>query len=214
MIRKTALFAALLAMANPAHAAPASSPAPGQFLAQTGTEADHAALRAIKETMTTAINKQDFDAARAIIHEPFLATAITQDSFTDFDAMVGFYKSLFTRDLLRLEKVSIAAEADELSQIYTGTFAVTRGTTQERYDLSDGRGYDIKGRWTATSVKEPDGSWKVLAIHAGTSFLDNPVLGAVEKSLMWFAASGGLLGLLAGFFLGRFTARRKAASAA
>lgn len=210
MIRKALIAAALLALPITASAAPA----PGTFLTQTGTEADHAALRTIKDRMSTAINTNDFEGARALVHQPFLATAVTQDSFTDFDAMVAFYKGLFTRDFLRLEKVRISAEADELSQIYTGTFAITRGATAERYELADGRGFDIKGRWTATSVKEPDGSWKVAAIHTGTNFLDNPVLAAIEKSLVWFGLGGGLIGLIAGFVLGRITARRKAASAA
>ena len=73
------------------------------------------------------------------------------------------------------------AEADELAQIYTGTFAVARGSTKERYELADGRGFDMQGRWTATAIKE-DGQWKVLAIHTGTNFLDNPVINAIERN--------------------------------
>jgi hypothetical protein len=38
----------------------------------------------------------------------------------------------------------------------------------------DDRGFDIKGRRTANAIKE-NGGGKILAIHDGTNFLDNPV---------------------------------------
>lgn len=195
---------ALLLAATPAVAKvdPMAMPA-------TGTEADHQALRAMKEQLTSAINQQDFEAARKLVHTPMLATAVTQDSFADFDAMAGYFKSLFTRDTLRMKSVKLAADADELSQIYTGTFAVTRGSTKEDYELADGRSFQLKGRWTATSIKDVDGNWKLLAIHSGTNFLDNPVLAAIEKSVAWVGAGAGLIGLVLGFLLGRWR-RRKA----
>jgi len=205
---RLALPLALLLAAAPASAAVEPGPTPPKS-PSTGTEADHQALRAMKERLTTAINQQDFEAARKLVHTPMLATAVTQDSFSDFDAMAGYFKSLFTRDTLRMKSVKLAADADELSQIYTGTFAVTRGSTKEDYELADGRSFQIKGRWTATSIKDADGNWKLLAIHSGTNFLDNPVLAAIEKSVMWVGAGAGLIGLVLGFLLGRWR-RRKA----
>jgi hypothetical protein len=108
-----------------------------------------------------------------------------------------------------MKKAEITADADELSQIYTGTFAVTRGSTKEHYELADGRGFDLKGRWTGVSIKE-DGQWKMLAVHTGTNFLDNPVLAAIEKSVAWVGAGAGAIGLLIGFLLGRWRRRRAA----
>lgn len=195
--------AALLSLAAPALVM--ATPALAQELAPSAASqsADHEALRKLKGDLVTAINTQNFEAARKLVHTPMLATAVTQDSFNNFDQMVAFYKSLYTRDTLRMKKVEIQADADELSQIYTGTFAVTRGATKEHYELADGRSFDLKGRWTGVSIKE-NGQWKVLAIHSGTNFLDNPVLAAIEKSMVWIAAGAGLIGLLAGFLLGRW----------
>jgi hypothetical protein len=56
-----------------------------------------------------------------------------------------------------------------MAQIYTATFAVARGSTKERYELADGRGFDFDGRWTATAIRD-NGQWKVLAVHAGQIF--------------------------------------------
>lgn len=201
-----ALSAAFLALSTPA-----LSQSPPQA-AQTGTEADHVALRKLKSELVQAINARDFETARTLVHKPMLATAVTQDSFNDFDSLVDFYNSLFTRDTLRMKEVRLNAEADELSQIYTGTFAITRGSTNEHYVLADGRSFDLKGRWTATSIKEPEGNWRLLAIHSGTNFLDNPVLTAAAKSAMWVGIGAGVIGILLGFLVGRLTKRRQAAA--
>lgn len=111
--------------------------------------------------------------------------------------------------MLRLAGLKIEAEADELAQIYTGTFAVARGSTKEVYEMADGRRFDMNGRWTAVTVKE-DGKWKLLAIHSGTNFLDNPVLTAIEKSTLYVGAGGAAAGVVAGLALGLFIGRRRA----
>jgi ketosteroid isomerase-like protein len=171
--------------------------------------ADHDALRKLKGELEQAVPKRDFEAAKNLFHQPFMATVITQDSFTDLGTMKSYFDSLFTRSFLRMKEVSIKAEADDLSSIYTGTFAMTRGSTLERYELADGRAFDMKGRWTAVSIREADGKWKLLGIHMGTNFLDNPVLNAIERSVLWFGAGGAGLGLLVGFAGGWLFWRRR-----
>jgi ketosteroid isomerase-like protein len=176
---------------------------------ESSTTADHDALRKIKADVLNAINTRDLRGMDKILHKPFMATVVTQDSFTDTGALQAYYDGLFERKVLRMGKVTIEAEADELSQIYTGTFAVSRGSTKELYEMADGRRFDMRGRWTATAIKE-DGQWKLLAIHSGTNFLDNPVLTAVEKSTTYFGAGGLAVGLVLGLFLGLRFRRRPA----
>ncbi len=186
----------------------------GQALAQqdAGTEADHTALRSLKEQAVKAVNTRDYDLARSLLREPFMATVITQDSFTDFEKLKTYFEGLYTRTFLRMKSISMSAEADELSQIYTGTFALTRGATKERYELADGRAFDMDGRWTAVSMKE-NGAWKVVAVHTGTNFLDNPVLAAIQGSVTKFGAGGLALGLLIGFIAGWLVTRRRGRTA-
>jgi hypothetical protein len=181
------------------------------FAQSTGTPADHEALRKLKTDITEAVNKRDYTAAEKFLNKPFMATLITQDSFTDFDKVKTYYDGLYTRDYLRLKKVSLAAEADESSQILEGTFALTKGSTKEHYEMADGRAFDMDGRWTAVSLKK-DGAWKLLAVHTGTNFLDNPVINAIEKSVVWFTAGAGSIGLIAGLFAGWFIGRRRKAA--
>jgi ketosteroid isomerase-like protein len=184
------------------------------FADNSGTQADHDALRKLKADAVEAVNNRDYGAMRKFLHHPFMTTLITQDNFTDSDRLKDYFESLFTRDSLKMKKVSISAEADDLSQIYQGTFAVNKGSTKEHYEMADGRNFDVDGRWTAVSIKD-NGEWKLLAVHLGTNFLDNPVLNAVEKSVMWFGIGGAAGGLLVGFFAGWiFTRRQKAKAAA
>ena len=175
-----------------------------------GTEAQHEALRALKANLVETVNSQDFARLATLTNAPFTATVVTQDQFTDLDAAKAFFDGLFTRTLLRMDSIAFEAEADALSTIYTGTFAVTTGSTVETYTLADGRSFDIDGRWTALSVEEADG-WKLVAFHSGTNFLDNPVLNAITASVTRIAAIVGVGGLVLGLIGGWFFGRRRRA---
>jgi hypothetical protein len=164
-------------------------------------------LRKLKTDVITAINTRNVQSMDTLLHKPFMSTLITQDSFTDIDRLKAYFDDLFTRSVLRINKITMEAEPDESAQIYTGTFAVARGGTKEVYELGDGRTYTIPGRWTATTIKD-NGQWKVLAVHTGVNFIDNPVMTAVEKSTLYFGAGGVALGAVIGFLLG-FLIRRK-----
>lgn len=169
-------------------------------------------MRKLKADIVDAINTKNLAAMDTILHKPFVATVVTQDSFNSVEALKAYFQELFTRSILKISRIRLEADADELSKIYTGTFAVARGTTKERYELADGRGFDIQGRWTATAIKE-NGKWTVLAVHDGTNFLDNPVINAIERTTMTFAGGGAAAGVVVGFLLGFFIRRRRATPA-
>jgi ketosteroid isomerase-like protein len=178
-----------------------------------GSQADHDKLRKLKADITAAVNARDYAAMQALLHQPFMATLVTQDNFTDLGKLKEYFEGLYSRDWLRMKSLSISADADDLSQIYQGTFSINKGTTNEHYELADGRQFDMQGRWTAVSIKE-NGEWKLLAVHSGTNFLDNPVLGAIEKSVIWFGLGGAAGGLIIGFVAGWWFRRGRVGKAA
>ena len=55
-----------------------------------------------------------------------------------------------------------------------------------------------------------NGQWKVLALHSGTNFLDNPVISAIERSTLYVASGAGAAGIVLGFLAGFFVRRRRA----
>jgi ketosteroid isomerase-like protein len=174
--------------------------------------ADQEALRKLKTDVVNAINTRDVQRIDTLLNKPFMSTLITQDSFNDVGRLKAYFDDLFTRRILRINKLTMEAEADEPSQIYTGTFAVARGSTKEVYELGDGRTFTIPGRWTATTIKN-GGQWKILAVHTGVNFIDNPVINAIEKSTSYFAAGGVAVGLVIGFLLGFFVRRKRRVAA-
>jgi ketosteroid isomerase-like protein len=181
----------------------------GTAPAQQGSQADHEALRKLKTDVVNAINARKLDGIDVLLHRPFMTTVITQDSFIDAAKLKAYFEGLFTRRFLRIANLQMEAEADETAQIYTGTFAVARGSTKERYDMADGNSFTIDGRWTATALKDNE-QWKVLALHSGTNFLDNPVLSAIERSTLYVASGAGAAGIVLGFLAGFFVRRRRA----
>ena len=193
-------FCVLLA-ARPLLAQPASQSA----------AADHEALRKLKTDVINAINTRDMQRVDALLYNPFMSTLVSQDSFTDVNRLKAYYDDLFTRKILRFNKITLSAEPDEPAQIYSGTFAVARGSTNDVYELADGRTFTVPGRWTATTIKDR-GQWKVLAVHTGVNFVDNPVITAIEKSTLYFGAGGAAIGLVIGFLVGFFIRRRPRAA--
>ena len=62
----------------------------------------------------------------------------------------------------------------------------------------------MKTRWTATVIKEPDGKWRILALHIGANFYSNPIFDAVKESTKYYAAGGLAIGLFLGGFANVF----------
>jgi len=79
------------------------------FADNTGTQADHDALRKLKTDAVEAVNKRDYSEMQKFLHQPFMTTLVTQDNFSDVGKLKDYYESLFTRDTLKMKTVSIAA---------------------------------------------------------------------------------------------------------
>ena len=62
-------------------------------------------------------------------------------------------------------------------------------------------------------MKDTDGQWRILSLHIGTNFLDNPILDKAESALMTFAGGGLVAGLVLGWLIAFVFTRRKRATA-
>jgi len=82
------------------------------------------------------------------------------------------------------------------------------GSSDEHFKLATGKELNVKGRWTATLVKE-DGHWLVASLHASTNLFDNVMLDLAKRAAKIVGVIGLILGLIAGWLLGR---RRKPAA--
>ncbi|NDA66908.1 MAG: DUF4440 domain-containing protein, partial [Verrucomicrobia bacterium] len=65
---------------------------------------------------------------------------------------------------------------------------------------------NIKGRWSATLVKE-NGRWLIASLHASTNLFDNVLLNLAERAAVLAGVACLATGLILGWRVGR---RRKA----
>jgi ketosteroid isomerase-like protein len=102
---------------------------------------------------------------------------------------------------------SATVDVDELTILYGGGTGISFGSAIEHFKLNDGRMLDLPARWTATLVKDDD-KWLIASLHASDNLFDNPLLAIAKRTAYWAGGGALLVGLLAGFVIGR---RRKVA---
>lgn len=171
-----------------------------------GTEADHAELRAALLKVTEAINESRFEEMKPLLYKKFSMTLINQELVTTIEELDDFLKRWFTGPDRLIKSHKMVPEANELTQIIDGRFAVARGTNKETYEMMRGVSFTFNSRWTATLVKD-EGQWKLVAIHNGIDFTDNPVLRAAASSAPYFAGGGLVIGILGTMLIGRLRRR-------
>lgn len=170
---------------------------------------EHAALRALNQEVTRAINAADFDALKSHLADPFELTFADQKTIQSIQELRDYYAEMTTGG--RMASIHFEPTADALTRFLGNDVGITRGSSKDVFTRKDGRRIDIDSRWTAVVVKQA-GQWKISSLHAGVNVLDNAVLRAVAGEMKkWMVRAAGLAllaGLGIGFFLGR---RRKTA---
>lgn len=179
------LFISLLLLASP--------------YAFTEEEPDHAIheeLRALLHGMENAVNQERYNDLAPYFTEHLRVTTINQETISSRDEIGKYFQRWFGPNGF-LKKVDMKLHADAKTELYgNNTFGIVRGSGDENYILSDKRHYNMKTRWTATVIKDTDGKWRILALHIGTNFLDNPILAEAEGVLVKFTLGGFLAGMV------------------
>ena len=196
MLRKTILTALLLIVAP-------------VLAAQEADQEIHEELRGLLSGIETAINAEKYGDLAQYFHEELRITTINQEVMSSRDDIEPYFDFWFGEGGY-LKKLDMKLEADALTEFYADkTIGIVRGSGDEDYVLSDTRFFPMKTRWTATVIKDTDGKWRILTLHIGTNFLDNPILSMAENSVKKTGIGGAVFGLLLGVLLGFFLWRRK-----
>jgi uncharacterized protein (TIGR02246 family) len=203
MTRTLGCVALLLSfLAGPVLAQEAAAPA--------DVEATHNALRALKQDMEDALNKQDVDRLLSHLHPDVVFTTMNNDVRVGKESIRAYYDEMMRGPNKVVEKVTAKFEVDDLTRLY-GTTGIARGSSKDHYVLTDGTDIVIDSRWTCTMVREGD-RWLIAAFHYSTNVFDNPLLTKLKDYGSVLLAIATLGALLAGFVIGR-TVRRKKATA-
>ncbi|MFP2924163.1 SgcJ/EcaC family oxidoreductase [Pyxidicoccus sp. 3LG] len=180
----------------------AAAPASPQDL-----EATHNALRALKQDMEDALNKQDVDRLLSHLHPDVVFTTMNNDVRVGKKAIRAYYDEMMRGPNRVVEKITAKFEVDDLTRLY-GDTGIAQGSSKDHYVLTDGTDIVIDGRWTCTMVREGD-QWLIAAFHYSTNVFDNPLLTKLKTYGAVLLIILGVLNLLSGYIIGRRT-RRKA----
>jgi ketosteroid isomerase-like protein len=198
------LFACLSAMA----VARAQQPSPPP--ATPAAEALHNELRALKDRAVAAVNKRDADALMKELGPNIIFTAMNNEVVRGIDQARAYHQRMLVGSGRVLEDMSLKVEADDLTTLYAnGTIGVAAGTSVAHFKLATGNEFDIPLRWTAT-LNRADGKWAIVGMHFSANVFDNPILDGLKWSTKWIAIASGVVALLIGFLVGRWTRRKPA----
>jgi ketosteroid isomerase-like protein len=169
-------------------------------------EALHNELRALKQRLTDALNRNDIEAALQETAPNVVFTAMNNDVAHGHDELRTYFERMMKGDSRIVDEMKVSFEPDQLSTIYGGTNAIAIGSSKAHFKLAQGLEFDVDGRWTADLVKEA-GKWQLSAIHYSVNMFDNPLLNNA-KNLAWMVgAAAAVVGLVVGFFFGRLRRR-------
>jgi uncharacterized protein (TIGR02246 family) len=97
----------------------------------------------------------------------------------------------------------IKAEPKVEGRQINGDTAISWGSLNDHFVLTDGRSLALGSRFTITTAKRGD-RWLLTSYHASVNAFDNPILSlAVKKIGLWVGIGGVVLGLLIGVLIGR-----------
>jgi len=169
-------------------------------------EAVHNQLRALRDGMVEAINKGDIERQLTYLHPNVVVTWQNAEVSRGRDGVRTYLNRMLSGPNKAVAGYSTELNVDELTILYGGDTGISFGSAAEHFKLANGSTLDNASRWSTTLVKE-GGKWLIANVHVSSNLFDNPML-TVSKRMTYIV--GGiciLLGVVAGFFLGRMRKR-------
>lgn len=170
--------------------------------AQEPDAATHNALRQLKATMEKAMNERDLNAIVANVDPNVVFTTMNGDVCRGPQEIRAYFDKMLNAPGHIVKDVKVAFEVDQLTTLYGGDTGVAYGSSNDHYVLTDGKTFDIRGRWTCTMVKNGD-RWVIAAFHYSANVFDNPILDRYKRAIWQAGIAIGLIVLLIGYAAGR-----------
>jgi hypothetical protein len=186
--------------------------ASGQLRAQTpaanSENPAHQELRLLRDGLLTAMNKGDLEGTLKYLHTNCVITWHNAEVSRGHDGVRDYFNRVMTGPNKIVESFTCSVNVDELTILYGDNMGICYGSSDEHFKLATGKDLDVKGRWSATLVKE-NGQWLIASLHASTNLFDNVMLDIAEKTIKVVAIASLIIGLIIGWLIGR---RRKHAA--
>lgn len=170
----------------------------------------HNELRALRDQAVAAVNKRDADSLMQVLDPNITFTAMNNDVVHGLEQAKAYYQRMLVGSGRIVEEMSLTVVPDELTGLYeNGTIGISAGSSVAHFKLATGSEFDVPLRWTATLHRSND-KWSILSLHYSANMFDNPILDALKSSIKWIALGVGIISILVGFFVGRWSRKRSA----
>jgi uncharacterized protein (TIGR02246 family) len=176
--------------------------------AQEPDAATHDALRQLKATMEKALNERDLNAIVANVDPNVVFTTMNGDVCRGPREIRAYFDKMLNAPGHIVKDVKVSFDVDQLTTLYGGDTGVAYGRSNDHYVLTDGKTFDIRGRWTCTMVKNGD-RWVIAAFHYSANVFDNPILDRYKRAMWQAGIAIGLVMLLIGYAGGRLQRGRQ-----
>jgi hypothetical protein len=188
----------------------ASTNLQAQTPATTKENPAHGELRQLRDGLLDAMNKGDLEGTIKYLHTNCVITWHNAEVSRGHEGVRSYFNRVMTGPNKIVESFHCTLKVDELTSLYGETTGICFGSSDELFKLANGRNLEVKGRWSATLIKE-NGHWLIASLHASTNLFDNVMLDIARKTAVTAAVICLIAGLIVGWLAGR---RRKPAAGA
>jgi ketosteroid isomerase-like protein len=162
----------------------------------------HQALRQLRDDLVETMNQGDIEASLKFLHTNVVITWHNAEVSSGHDGVRAYHNRVMSGPNKIVESFHCSLTVDGLTLLYGGDTGVCFGSSEEQFKLANGKRLNLKGRWSATLVKD-DGRWLVANLHASTNLFDNVLLTVAKKAVWWAGIISLGLGLIVGVVVGR-----------
>ena len=177
--------------------------------AEAQVEATHNALRAMRDGLMDAVNKGDIERELTYLTTNVVVTWHDATVSRGRDGVRDYYNRMVNGPNKVVADFHTELNVDELTILYGDSTGIAFGSSLEHFKLVNGKSFDLKGRWTATMVKQDD-RWLVASLHVSTNLFDNVMLDMMKQYAIRATCIAFVVGIVLGWLIGRI--RRKSAA--
>jgi len=171
-------------------------------------EKTHEELRALRDGLIKATNDSNIDALLVHLHPNVVVTWQNAEVSRGREGVRGYLARMTTGPNRVVARFQTSPTVDELTILYGGDTGIAFGTSNDRFELTNGTNFDLTGRWSVTMVRE-EGRWLVANFHASTNLFDNPVLNLATRYTVWAGVGGLVVGALLAVVVAAVLRRRQ-----
>ena len=177
------------------------------------TDATHDALRTLRDGLLDAVNKGDIERELTFLTTNVVVTWHNAEVSRGREGVRNYYNRMMNGPNKVVAGFHADVNVDELTILYGDNTGIAFGSSVEHFQLADGKNFDLKGRWTATMIRE-NGRWLIASLHVSTNIFDNVILDMMKKYIVRAAVVALIAGVLLGWLVGRIGRKRATPTAA